>query len=119
MKGDSSLLEADETWLAGDRELMHDVLTMTSTPKRGGVVVDVYDADDSATVMKTIEPTSIPLGSEQTDTFNTTDTYEDTISRRVAESTAEYDASQAREELSESIHSVRTRHFTLIHLPMS
>ena len=107
--------EADESWVDGDRELMHDVVTMTSTPKRGGAVVDADDTDDSATVIKTIDPTSVTLGSEHTDTFDDTSVFDDTFSQRVAES-AEYDASQSREELSESIHSVRTRHFTLIHL---
>ena len=111
MKGDSSLLEADESWLAGDSELMHDAVTKTSTPKRGGVVVDVYDADDSVTAIKTIEATSITLGS---DTFSS-DNYEDSVNARwSAESTDDYDASQAREELSESIHLVRT-----LYLPMS
>ena len=99
MKGDSSLLEPDQSWLAGDSELMHDAVTKTSTPKRhGGVVVDVYDADESSALLKTIEAASITLGS---DTFTSaTDTYEDTTG--VGESTDDYDGSQAREELSEA-----------------
>ena len=106
--GDSSLLELEESWLDGDRHLMHSVVTLTSTPKRGGLVAD-KSCDDkscnvSGTTMSTIDPTSITLGME------TTDTFEDTYSRRLDEMESdlhEYDASQAREELSESIVSVR------------
>ena len=101
MKGDSSLLEPDQSWLAGDEELMHDQVTKTSTPKRHDAA---YDADESSALLNTIEVTSITLGSD-TLSSATDNTFADTTG--VEDITDDYDGSQAREELSESIHSVR------------
>ena len=112
MKGDSSLLEPDHSFLAGDHELIHDQATKTSTPKRYDAA---YDTDVSSALLKTIEQ-SVTLGSADTLT-SATGTFSSTTDalssatdpswHGVVDISSDYDPSQAREELSESVHSVR------------
>ena len=111
MKGDSTLLEPDHTFLAGDRDLIHDQATKTSTPKRYDAA---YDTDVSSARLKTIDQ-SVTLGSADTLTTGTFTSTTDALSSAtdpswhgVADiSSSDYDPSQAREELSESVQSVR------------
>ena len=113
MKGDSSLLEADNTFLTGDDAMLHDQATKTSTPRRHDAA---YDADVSSGVFDTVEVTSVTLGSTDTSSGESLSSTADTSSATadpswhgVVDISCDYDPSQAREELSESDYSVRKR----------
>ena len=124
MKGDSSLLEPNNTFLTGDDAMLHDQATKTSTPKRYDAA---YDADVSSALFKSIEVTSVTLGSTDTSSAETVSSTTDTSGATadpswhgVVDISADYDPSQAREELSESDYSVRKKPLTIIkYLPLT